>query len=75
MAGLNRVLVGVLLCGLAWATASCGPPGNQMQNRVDALQQPLKKVVQDAVYSNSGRGPSRSIRRPTSGAITARPST
>ncbi len=57
MAGLNRVLVGVLLCGLAWATASCGPPGNQMQNRVDALQQPLKKVVQDAVYSNSGRGP------------------
>jgi len=54
---LKSVFAAALLLGLALATASCGPPGNDMQNRIGALPPPVKHVVQDAVYSQSVRGP------------------
>jgi hypothetical protein len=57
MSSPNRILLAVLLCSLAWATTSCGPPGNEIQNRISALPPPVKQVIQDAVYRQSGRGP------------------
>jgi hypothetical protein len=52
MACLKRVFLGILMLGLVLATASCGPPAMQSQSRIDALPQPTRDVVKDAVWAH-----------------------
>jgi len=52
MGCLKSVFLAFLLCGLAWATASCGSPAAQSMSRVDALPQPTRKIVQDAIWTH-----------------------